>query len=57
MPKNIKDNSKPKAGNAGGEAIKEKDDASKNDGKKKENNNNKPHRDNRSGMIRFIFLA
>ena len=29
MPKNIKDNSKPKAGNAGGEAIKEKDDASK----------------------------
>ena len=45
MPKNIKDNSKLKAGNAGGEA-KEKDE-SKNDGKKKENNNNKPNSDNR----------
>ena len=45
MPKNIRENGKPKAGNAGGDA-KEKDE-SKNDGKKKENNNNKPNRDNR----------
>ena len=43
MPINIKDNVKPKAGNA--VEAKEKDDASKQDGKKKENQ--KPNRDNR----------
>ena len=42
MPKNIRENAKPKAGNAGGDA-KEKDDASKQDAKRKESQ--KPNRD------------
>jgi len=41
MPKNISNNSKPKASNAGGEANKEKNDTSK--------NNSKPQRDNNYG--------
>ena len=45
MPKNISNNSKPKASHAGGEANKEKNDTSKNNSKPQKDN--KPQRDNK----------